>query len=283
MRTPRPTGRVTESTDRSGGAHEPEPGRESAPGVHIAEIRCDTCGRVTIHRIVCWDPRHRNASNHFEGLAKCRVCSWTHPFQVRPPTETTIDLIVSRGAVSERTAVRAPASQELRVGSAFPGVDLPLTVRKLEAVDGGPVPCAPASTIRTVWAVPATEHRLRVSILEGARTRPVESIVDPATIVTVGEDFPLDEGTIRVIALRAQGRTWKLSGDRFPARVIQRVYGRRIERPPAGSSDWRSEREMLRSRASSTSRSARSRSSPGVRRSRTSPRRRSASAGATVQ
>ena len=272
-----------EPTDHSTGPHGRETEGASTPGLHVAEIRCDSCGRVTVHRIVRWDPRRRSASRQFEGLAKCRECGWTHPFQVRRPSEATIDLIVSRGAESERTTVRMPASQELRVGSPVSATDVPLTVRKLEAVEGGPVPHGRAVSIRTVWAVPASEHRLRVSILEGPRTRPVEAIVDPATIVTVGEDFLLAEGSIRVLALRAQGRTWKLSGDRFPARVVQRVYGRRIETPPAGRSDWRSERETPRSRASSTSRPARSRSSPGVRRNRTSPRRRTAAAGATVQ
>ena len=283
MRPRAPECRVSASSNRSAGPYGSALDHPSGPGVHVAEILCDACGRITIHRIVRWDPRRRSSSQQLEGLAKCRECGWTHPFAVRRPTEATIELIVSRGAVSERSSVRVPASQVLRVGEPFPGGDPPLEMRKLEAFDGTPLAHARASAVRTAWAVPASEHRLRVSILEGARTRPVTATVDPQLVVTVGEVLTLGEGPIRVVALRAQGRTWKLSGDRFPARDVQRVYGRRTEMPPAGRSDWRREREMPRSRASSTSRTARSRSSPGVSRARISPHRRTAASGAMVQ
>jgi len=258
--------------DSPAGGSEPtaEVSTPVGPGrVHAARLRCENCGRVTDHRIVRWDPRSGGPGRHWSGVARCRACGWTHPFEVVPVARTEVDLIVSRGETSERRRVRLPASGTLTVGSRIPGARPPLEIRKITGRSGETVREAPVAEVGTVWAVPPLELRLAVSVVDGERTRSFRWVVRPDTVVEVGTRFEGEGGAVWVVAVRARGRTWRREGDRFPAREVQRLYGRRTVIPPAGRSDWRSGRAMPRSRQSSTSRSDRSRSSPGVSRTRT--------------
>jgi len=258
-------------------------GSDPRAGLHAAELWCEQCARLTPHRIVHWDRRGRKAAGRRGGLARCRACGLTHPFEVRPVREHEFDLIVSRGATSERSRVRRPAGERVATGSLLSGAEPPLTIHRLVRPGGDSVAMARISELASLWAVPADERRLPISIVDGARTRSGHWVVDPAATIALGQELELDGVPVRVVALRANGRTWRFGEVRFPAREVQRVYGRRTVSPPAGRSDWSRGRGTESSRASSTSRWARSRSSPGVRRTRTSPRRRSAAGGATVQ
>ena len=240
------------------------------PGqVHAARLRCDNCRRVTVHRIVRWDPRSTGPAKRWNGLARCRECGWTHPFEVVRAPEKELDLIVSRGAVSERRRIRLPVSNKLAVGTLVPGEDPPLEVRRIAGIDGESVREARVSNVETVWVVPPLEHRLAVSVAEGGRTHSFRWVVKPDTAVVVGEPFAGEGGTVWVVAFRSRGRTWRRPGDRAPAGEVQRLYGRRTVSPPAGRSDWRRGRGTPSSLESSTSRSPRRRSSPGVKRTRT--------------
>ncbi len=263
------------------GAETP-PRRALPPRLHAAQILCDTCGRPTLHRIVRWNQRVSGGAGAGSGLARCRECGWTHAFEVRPPAEVEVDLIVSRGASSERSRQRFPASTRIAVGAALPGSEPALEVRKIESAQGRSVGAALVSETRTVWAVPESEPRLPVSIVEGSRTRSVRWPFDRDAFVGVGDRLVVDAQPLEVVAVRARGRTWRVLGDRFAVLEIQRIYGRRTVSPPAGRSDWRRVRGTPNSWTSSTSRAPRSRSSPGARSARTAPWRRNASGGATV-
>lgn len=252
-------------------------------GIHAARLRCDTCGRVTVHRIVHWDARSRRSARVRSGLARCRECGGTRPFEVRAEPSTEIDLIESRGAVSERRRMALPSARRIAVGSTLPGIYPPLTVRRIVRPKGDSVPEARLGEVETVWAVPADELGVRVSIVDGARTRPARWVVPPGETIAVGGRGEVDGVPFEVVALRARGRTWRFPETRFSAREVQRVYARRTVSPPAGRRDWRRGRGIPSSRTSSTSRSDRSRSSPGVNKNRASPRRRTASGGAAVQ
>lgn len=247
----------------------PGPAGAGPGAVHAARLRCDNCGRITVHRIVRWDLRGQSPGRHWSGVARCRECGWTHPFEVSPKHEHELNLIVSRGDRSERRKLRLPARARLVAGQPVPGQDPPLEIRKITGLGGDSVEEAIASDVDSLWVVSPLEHRLPVSVVEGGRTRSFRWVVHPDSVVVVGEPFVADEGRLWVVALRARGRTWRRPGDRFPAREVQRLYGRRTVRPPAGRSDWSSVRETPSSRPSSTSRSARRRSSPGVSRNRT--------------
>jgi uncharacterized Zn finger protein len=251
-------------------------------GLHAARLWCDTCGRTTVHRILHWNRLKGSDTETRAGVARCRECGGTHPFDVAKRSEGTFDLIISRGAVSERRRVARPASERLAVSSRVPGIEPALSIRRIVRHDQASAGEATVAEIASVWAVPEDEVRLKVSIVEGPRTRPAEWVVPPDTALAVDETFRLEGGSVRIVGLRAQGRTWRLPDVRFPAREVQRVYGRWTAIPPAGRRVWSRGRGIPRSRTSSFSRSDRSRSSPGVRRARTSPRRRTAPAGATV-
>jgi uncharacterized Zn finger protein len=265
---------------------ESDPGEGSgkaAGPLGSALLYCETCGTETPHRIFRVRRGARAGRGALEGVARCRQCRTTHPFESRPEARTELPVIVSDGPVSTRERVSLLPETVLRLGAPIPGLEETIVVRRLDARDGKVRAGGRASEITTVWATRDLGTVVKVSVITGRLTRPTRIVVPPETAFEVGTEVTVDGETLTISALRAQGRTWRLAGDRFPAGDVQRLYGRRTARPPAGRSDWSSERSMPSSRASASSRVDRSRSSPGVTRQRTTPRARTDASGATVQ
>ncbi len=265
----------------------PDAVEAGAPGpgvrVHAAELRCDSCDRLTPHRILHVDRAGRRPNAPTRGIARCRTCGLVHPFTSSPPAAVQVAEIVSEGPASTRRRVPLPAGRRLQVGSGVPESDVPVVIRKIEDRRGRSVGEARSEEIRTLWVTRDIGAIVPVSIVEGRRTRPARLVVPPETPLVVGERIRIEETEIVIAGLRARGRSWRKPGDAFPAGEVVRLYGRRNVMPPAGNSDWISERDTPRSRASPDSRSGRSRSSPGVMRKRRPPRGANDEGGATVQ
>lgn len=261
----------------AGRSGEPATGR-----IQSARLFCENCRAETAHRVLRLTRSSSRSPGDLQGVARCRVCRWTHPFETQGPRTVATNLIISLGPASRRTVVRLPESQPLAVDSMLPGEDRPLRVRRLEGRDGSPRATALPAELASVWAVEDRGIRLPVSVVEGRQTWTAKLEVERGARYAVGERIQAAGAAVVIVALRARGRTWRRAGDQFGAEEIQRVYGRRTVSPPAGSRDWRTPRPTPSSRESSASRSARIRSSPGVRRTRTTPRRRRALGGAVV-
>jgi uncharacterized Zn finger protein len=256
----------------------------TASALGAAVLFCEGCGQETPHRIVRLDRTAAGrAPKTLAGVARCRVCRWTHPFVSQVPARVRIELVVSRGASSERRWLGLDPASLLRVDATLAGEGEAIRVRGLDRRDGARVPSALARETRTVWAVEAGPRLLRVAVLAGARSTTERVAARPGLRLGVGDRLALPSGPVTVVALRARQRTWRKPGDAFDASEVQVVYGRRTERPPAGRSPWSRDRGTPSSAAISSSRAARSRSSPGVSRRRTVPRARTADAGATAR
>jgi len=251
------------------------------PRVLAATLPCENCGRPTVHRILRWDPKSFPKGERSRGVARCRNCGWTHPFDMARATQVEVARIVSRRSTSIRDTVRLGAGAPVVIGSNLAGVDPPVRVRRIDLRSGGSAPRARAEEIATIWTVADEGLVVPVSIQEGARTRPTRWEVDPNLEVAVGDERTIDGVVLQVVALRARGHTWRRAGDRFRASELERVYGRRTEIPPAGRRDWSRGRGRPSSRTNSRSRSSRSRSGPGVKITRKVPRVRIADGGAT--
>jgi uncharacterized Zn finger protein len=255
------------------------PARPNPPALRGGLILCENCGKETLHRIVkVADPRSRR----IEGVARCNDCRWTHPFSIPRPELRTIRQIISHGARSEATSLRLPSTERLEVGHRVPGSTPAMRVLRIDTRTGHRVSSEIVDQTSAIWVTPDEGAAVPVSIVEGRRTRPARIVVPPQTVLTVGAEIRVEGDRLFIAALRARGRTWRRDDDGFEAREVQRIYARRTSIPPAGRSDWSRDRGMSSSRASATSRSSRSRSSPGVSRNRTFPRARTAGGGATV-
>ncbi len=260
---------------------ETEPARAGAR-VHSAEIFCVACDRLTSHRILHVDRTGHRPNAPMRGVARCRACGLVHPFSSAPPASVQVAEIISEGPASTRRMIQLPEARRLQVGSGVPESDVPVIIHKIENRLGRPVPEARSEEIGTLWVTRDLGAVVPVSIVEGRRTRPARLVVPRETILVVGERIRVEETEIVIAGLRARARSWRKPGDAFPAGEVIRLYGRRNVMPPAGRSDWRSDREIPSSRASTDSRSDRTRSSPGVRRTRSPPRAANAEGGATV-
>ena len=262
-----------------------EPGRPGGQGLarlRSAELFCENCGRNTPHRILRIERGARPQAGRIRGTARCRDCRWTHPFDSRIPRTIEVGAVVSTGERSEHLRIALPIGRRVQLGTGLSGSPTPVVVRRIEGRDGRSLSSAHPEEIATVWATRDLGAVVKVSLVEGRRTRTGRLVVPPDTPYAVGDRVTVEGERIEIVALRARGRTWRRPGDAFPASEVQRLYGRRTSIPPAGRSDWRSPRGSSSSAASSTSRSARVRSSPGVRRTRTVPRARTAAGGAHV-
>jgi uncharacterized Zn finger protein len=238
------------------------PARPAAAGVHAATLYCEVCGEETPHRIVHLD---RATGRAVSGVARCRTCRTTHPFSQAAAERASVFVIRSEGRSSVRSLEQIAANARLEVGERLPGVEPALLIHKLDRDDGRSVRSADARRVRTAWVTADDVAVLKVSMVVGRRTASSQLVVPPEAVLHVGDPVTIEGREWYVVALRANGRTWRHPEDAFPARSVQRVYTRRYASPPEGSSGWSRSREMPMSRASSTSRSARSRSGPGVR------------------
>jgi len=254
-----------------------------ADRLRFASLPCENCGKVTGHRILRWDRAGSGSRGRLSGIARCQECRWTHPFQQVPATFVEVALVVSEGPRSTRRRLRIPAQRRLEVGSGLPESDAELRIRRLDDRAGDSVPAAPSESVSTIWATVVGPLRVPVSIVERARTRPARWVTDADTEVEIGDAIRVDADSVVVVGIRADGKTWKLAGDRFRAEDVQRLYVRRRAMPPAGSSPWSRVRVRPSSPVSSTSRASRSRSAPGTRTTRTVPRAAIAAGGAAVQ
>jgi len=261
----------------------PSPSADDAvPRLLSAELYCETCGRATPHRILRLDRSANLKAGRIRGTARCRECRWTHPFESVLPTQVEVMQIVSDGRESERTRISLPSHRRVQVGTGLPGSPVPVLVRRIDSRDGRRVTSADTDEIATVWVTRDLGAVVRVSIVEGRITRTARLLVPPGTPYAVGDPVRVEGRRFEIVALRARGQTWRRPGDSFVAADVQRLYARRTVIPPAGRRDWSNDRDSPRSFASSTSRPARSRSSPGVSRTRTRPRARTAAGGAQV-
>jgi uncharacterized Zn finger protein len=220
---------------------------------------------------------------NLRGIARCKECRLTHPFDSVNGEEVERTLILSAGADSERRTVRLPRFAELGVGAGLPGFEPPAVVRKIDLANGDTAPRARANDVTTIWAVQDTGAVVRVSLVEGARTLPSTVRLPHGTELEVGAGLNVDGTRTEIVALRANGHTWRRPGDRFPSEEVDRAYVRRTAMPPAGRSDWSRSRARPSSAARATSTAGRSRSSPGIRVARRAPRARSADGGADDQ
>ncbi len=257
-------------------------GTASESRLASASIYCERCGTETPHRVFRLRPVGRGPTRGVEGVARCRTCRWTHPFEQRPEPRVEVAAIVSRRSNSTRHRVFVPPDAVIELGGNLEVGRESLIVRRIERRDGHTVGRGRAETVATVWGTLASDRAVPVSLVEGARTVPAEVELEPNRGLSVGDRLRVAGLSVEVVALRARGHTWRRSGDRFAATEIERVYARRTEIPPAGRSDWRSGRGTPRSRTSVSSVRPRSRSSPGVSKTRTSPRARTAGGGAAV-
>ncbi len=261
--------------------------RAGPPALHAAELVCDVCGRRTPHRILhlarppvgAATPKVRSLT----GVARCRACETVHPFSTEPPAAMRpIALVVSEGPRSHRKTIELPARHRVQVGTGVVASEPGLVVRAIERPDGRRVPEARSEQIATIWAERDRGPELAVSIIEGRTTRSMRLAVARGARFEVGGVLTIAARSIRIDRIRARGVNWDRPGESFDVEEIQRIYGRRTFKPPAGSIPWSRERESPVSRESSISRSERSRSSPGVKRTTGSPRARTALGGATV-
>jgi uncharacterized Zn finger protein len=161
-------------------------------------------------------------------------------------------------------------------------MDPALRVRRIDLRSGVQVPDARSEEIATLWATKEAPPSVKVSIVIGRLTRTIRLRYAPGTRFEVGTQVVVENRPLWIAAVRARGHTWRVRGDVFPAEEVERLYVRRTERPPAGNRDWSSDRDTPNDSARARSMVARSRSSPGRRTTRTSPRDRTADSGAAV-
>ncbi len=269
MSTPEPEGSPRSSRPRA--------------AVGAASLFCDACQEVTPHRILNLKGSDRRAPGAvLSGIGRCQRCRWTHPFGSASPARRSLRAIVSDGPVSRRIELNLPPGREVGIGGRIRLGSDQFVIHRIELAGQRSVPIAAAREIGCLWLTADRPPHVPVSIIEGRRTRSIRWTPPSGARIGVGDDLLLEGATYLVTGIRTGGRTLRRASDPIEARTIDRLYVRRTWNPPAGSSDWRSSREIPSSRESSRSRSLRVRSSSGASRTRRPPAERRASGGAAT-
>jgi len=151
------------------------------------------------------------------GVARCRECRFTHPFESLPEDRVELALIVSAGPTSESARVSLPRFRKLQVGTGVPESETPLIIHRIEDRNGRSLSTAPAVQIATIWATRDEGAVVPVSIVEGRRTHASRLPMPHGTVLRVGDELRVDEQTVEIVGLRARGHTWRRFGDQFSA------------------------------------------------------------------
>jgi uncharacterized Zn finger protein len=250
---------------------ENEPATPSGSHIASAQIFCDSCRRATAHRILRVVPGGAG-SGTVRGVARCKECRLTHPFESAPEATVDVRVVVSEHDRSSRSVVSFPRHRRVLVGSGLPSQDPTLRIRRIDLHSGQRATDARTEEIATLWLTREAPPSVKVSIVIGRLTRTTRLPYTAGTRYEVGTSVVVENRPLWISAVRARGHTWRVPGDVFPAEEVERLYVRRTEMPPAGRRDWSSDRVTPREDARDRSMSARSRSSPGRRTTRTSPR-----------
>ncbi len=247
-------------------------GAGATPRLLSASLYCENCGATTVHRILRVDRGGAGTARRIRGVARCRVCRFTHPFESRSEDRVELTLIVSAGPNSERRRHLLPRTRKIQVGTGVPGSDEPLLVSRIDGRDGRSVSHAFAGDVATVWATRDVGAVVRASIVDGRRTVPVRGVVPHGTILRVGEPLPWSEDPVEITGLRARRQTWRRRGDAFPADEVVRVYARRTAPGPGSLRPRTRVRPAPSARAPIDSDSEAEAPTPGPRASRRAPR-----------
>ncbi|MCI4323616.1 MAG: hypothetical protein L3K03_06320 [Thermoplasmata archaeon] len=252
-----------------------------SPGVQAAILPCEICQESTPHRILRMDPQSRRGAR--SGIARCRQCQTTHPFDVPVPTDVRVRTIISRGVHSEKKWTDVPRGRRLQLGTGLHGSEEGLVIQRLELPGGRSVSTARSDTVETVWLAAPRPSTIPISVHERGWTQSLRLRVEGHPPIEVGASLRVGAYWFRVVAVRARRQTWNHVGDVLPAEEVDRIYARPTTNPPPGNNRWSSEREMPNSRARSDSTPGRSRSSPGRTTARRVPRDRNDEGGAADQ
>lgn len=252
-------------------AREGEPAGPSASHIASAQIFCESCHRETAHRVLRVTPE-RVQSGAVRGIARCKECRLTHAFESIPEPAVDVRVVISEHDRSNRSVLSFPRHRRLLVGSGLPSMEPSLRVRRIDLRGGRQATEARTEEIATLWVTREAPASVKVSIVIGRLTRTTRLLYSPGTRFEVGTQVVVENRPLWIAAVRARGHTWRMRGEAFPAEEVERIYVRRTEIPPAGSRDWSSERDTPSDSATARSTLARSRSSPGRRTTRTSPR-----------
>ncbi|MGI0131386.1 MAG: HVO_0476 family zinc finger protein, partial [Thermoplasmata archaeon] len=204
-----------ETTPRGGSPH---------PRLGRALLRCEVCAKETDHRIL----RVRGSGAELTGVARCAVCRTTRPFQLRSPSRVEVASILSDGGRSVRRRLSLPESLELGVGGSAPGAEPDLEIRRLDLPGGRQVSVARAREVETIWLKRRHSGVVRLSLIDGRRTVPLQLLCPPRSVFEVGTFLRVGNERVRVHAIRARGQTWEEPGARFTPAEVDRLYVRRV-------------------------------------------------------
>jgi uncharacterized Zn finger protein len=181
----------------------PEPGR-----IASAQIFCETCRRETSHRILRIVPGGERRGT-VRGIARCKECRWTHPFESAPASTAVVNLVVSEHDRSTRSTVTFPRRRRLLVGSGLPSMDPSLRVRRIDLRDGRQATDARVEEIGTLWATRESPPAVKVSVVTGRLTSTTRLPYTSGTRFEVGAPVMIQNRTHWIGAVRARGHTWR--------------------------------------------------------------------------
>lgn len=227
-------------------------GGRASPRIHVLDLPCPTCGETLRHRVLhvkegAGGTSARGAPGPLEGIARCAKCHTSHPFVLRPRRLQRVSVIVSEGPESVRKVIELPADRLLELDGTLRVGGRPVRIARIEGSMARNLPRALPSRIVALWTVPTDELHLRLSVIEGARTRPFHLMVRGDQEIRVGDVVRLEGEEIEITGIRGRGRTFQDPGESLPAREVQRIYARSARSPPGGKRAWSRSREMPRS------------------------------------
>jgi uncharacterized Zn finger protein len=197
--------------------------RPQTPQIHSLPLSCPTCGKTTLHRVLhirSFRPRALLA-----GVVRCSICKTSHQFEIAAK-ERDVKVILSEGPVSHSLTLALDANHRVGRNEVIEVHGKKFRVVRVETAKDPSADYAEVNDIKALWAVSAELVAVKISLVQGPKTVPLQVNLPPSLQLSVGDKIKVEGKKLMITGIRLRGKNMTARSGGGEARELQRIYAR---------------------------------------------------------
>ncbi|MDR0778867.1 MAG: hypothetical protein LBE48_05485 [Methanomassiliicoccaceae archaeon] len=184
-------------------------------------FECPDCDDITIHDVL----KGKMGKSSMDATIRCQDCNLVRTTTVQFPKKIEVKIVISDGAISERTTMIIEDDDLLKIGDEFHMDDgHQVKITGLELKQGRRADKARATEITTIWAIQFDMIDVKISINDDRKTYSKSVLSSPDDEFTVGDILSFDDMDCLIHSIKIPERMVRRGS--VEARNITRVYGK---------------------------------------------------------